>query len=44
MVIVDEDERTITESLGGEGINDGYDTAVVYMLPLLDTPDCSGVA
>jgi len=44
MVVVDEDERTVTEGLGSEGINDRYNASIVDMFPLFDTSNCSCVA
>ncbi len=41
MVVVDEDERTVAKSSGGEGIHNGNDVAIVYVLPFLDRPDGS---
>jgi hypothetical protein len=44
VVVVDEDERTVAECLSGEGVDNRDNTAIVNVLPLLDTSNCSRVA
>jgi hypothetical protein len=36
MVVCDEDEGTVAEGSGGEGVVHGYDSRAVDVLPLLD--------
>jgi hypothetical protein len=40
VVVVDEDQGTVSKGAGREGINDRYDTGVVNPLPILG--NCQG--